>query len=178
MIDLKKHIAWEVQEITWPEIYPIWHQLLWPERVHPPIKSYTPMMNNKDIDMNIHRLAGDRWQFYNGVFFGIKTTDTGKVVACNSGHQCSKTLFRSRGLYVYPEFTRRGMAQSLLAHTALFAQDNGFEKIWSLPTEKAIPTYESVGYEIMSEVEDWPAYKNEDGVQTIRRNAYAEMQLK
>lgn len=175
-MDLAKHITWKVEEITWPEIFPIWQNLLWPERPH--FDKYTTMINNKDIDMDIRRKAQANFALYNGVFFGIKTTDKGQVIACNSGHQCSRTLFRSRGLYVYPEFTGRGIAHSLLAYTAKFAQDNGFEKIWSLPTEKALPIYNQVGYETMSPVEDWPAYKNAAGEQTIRRNAYVEMQLK
>jgi N-acetylglutamate synthase-like GNAT family acetyltransferase len=174
-MDLAKHITWKVEEITWPEIFPIWQNLLWPERPH--FDKYTTMINNKDIDMDIRRKAQANFALYNGVFFGVKTTDTGKVVACNSGHQCSNTLFRSRGLYVYPEFTGRGMAHSLLAYTAKFAQDNGFEKIWSLPTEKALPIYNQVGYETMSPVEDWESYKKADGEMVMRRNAYAEMQL-
>lgn len=174
-MDLAKHITWKVEEITWPEIFPIWQNLLWPERPH--FDKYTTMINNKDIDMDIRRKAQANFALYNGVFFGIKTTDKGQVIACNSGHQCSRTLFRSRGLYVYPEFTGRGIAHSLLAYTAKFAQDNGFEKIWSLPTEKALPIYNQVGYETMSPVEDWPAYKNAAGEQIIRRNAYVEMQL-
>ena len=172
---LAKHITWKVEEITWAEIFPLWHNELWPER--PKIRSYTTMINNEDIDMDIQRKAQGNFGLYNGVFFGIKTTDTGKVVACNSGHQCSKTLFRSRGLYVYPEFTGRGMAHSLLAYTAKFAQDNGFEKIWSLPTEKALPIYNQVGYETMGPVEDWESYEKADGEIVMRRNAYAEMQL-
>jgi len=174
-MDLAKHITWKVEQVTWEEIFPIWQNELWPER--PWIRSFTTMINNEDHDMSIKRKAEGNFGFYNGVFFGVKTTDTGKVVACNSGHQCSKTLFRSRGLYVYPEFTGRGMAHSLLAYTAKFAQDNGFEKIWSLPTEKALPIYNQVGYETMSPVEDWESYKKADGETVMRRNAYAEMQL-
>lgn len=177
-MDLDKHITWEIEEITWDEIFPIWQNLLWPDRVTPNIKCYTPMINNVDVDMNIHRMAKAHFGYYNGIFFGIKTSDAKrKVVACNSAHQCSRTLWRSRGLYVYPEFAGRGIAHSLLAYTAKFARDNGGEMIWSLPTEKALPIYNQVGYETMSPVEDWPAYKNAAGEQTIRRNAYVEMQL-
>ena len=174
-MDLANHITWKVEQVTWAEIFPLWHNELWPER--PKIRSYTTMINNEDIDMSIKTKAQGNFGFYPGVFFGIKTTDTGQVIACNSGHQCSNTLFRSRGLFVYPEFTGRGMAHSLLAYTAKFAQDNGFEKIWSLPTEKALPIYNQVGYETMSPVEDWESYKKADGEMVMRRNAYAEMQL-
>jgi len=174
MIDLKKHITWQIEEITYEEIYPIWADKLWPGR--PRIKPWSAMINATEYSMQIKRYAESNFGLYGGKFFGIKTTDTGQVIAINSGHQCSKTLFRSRGLFVYPEFTRRGMAQSLLAHTALFAQENGFEKIWSYPHEKAMKIYETVGY-TCGEPHEHQSYKNQDRVDVFRVNAYAELQL-
>ena len=121
-------ITYTVEEITWEQIYPIWANKLWPGRVK--IKPYTPMINATEYDMTIHKRAADNWMYYNGVFFGIKDPQTGKVIAVNSGHQCSNTLFRSRGLYVFPKYTGHGFAQALLAKTINFAREKGFEKIW------------------------------------------------
>ena len=164
---------WKVEEIEWHEIYPFWSQFLWPGR--PQIKPYTPMLNATDKDMNIHKLAGSNFAFYAGVFFGVKTVE-GDIVGVNSGHQCSNTLFRSRGLYVRPEVTGRGIAQALLTHTIEFARENGFKKIWSYPREKAIPTYKAVGYDC-GKAEIHEAYEKEDGTIVKRDNAYAELIL-
>jgi GNAT superfamily N-acetyltransferase len=163
-----------LKEIEWGEIYPIWASKLWPGR--PKIKSYTPMINATDIDKKIHRYANDNFAYYSGVFFGIKDLQNGKVVACNSGHQCSNTLFRSRGLYVFPKYTGKGLAQLLLQHTINFARKKGFKKIWSYPRDKAIPTYKAVGYTV-GETHEHEAYTKEDGSVLVRPNAYAELIL-
>lgn len=164
---------WKVEQIEWHEIYPFWSEHLWPGR--PNIKPYTPMINATDLDLDIHRKANANFAFYSGVFFGVRTIE-GDIVGVNSGHQCSNTLFRSRGLYVRPEATGRGIAQALLTHTIEFARENGFEKIWSYPRAKSMRTYEAVGFKC-DEVAEHEAYEKEDGTMVYRDNAYAEMIL-
>ena len=164
---------WKVEQIEWHEIYPFWSDRLWPGR--PNIKPYTPMINATDLDPDIHRKANANFAFYSGVFFGVRTIE-GKIIGVNSGHQCSNTLFRSRGLYVHPDATGRGIAQALLQHTVDFARENGFKKIWSYPRARAVRTYEAVGY-TCDEPAEHEAYKKEDGTMVHRDNAYAELIL-
>ena len=114
-----------VEEITWEEIYPIWSNYLWPGR--PNIKPYTPMINATELDLTIHKRAADKWMYYHGVFFGIRD-NAGKIIGVNSGHQCSNILFRSRGLYVTPEHTGKGLAQALLKHTIEYARKKNLKK--------------------------------------------------
>ena len=171
---MNETITYTVEEITWAEIYPIWADKLWPGR--PIIKPHTPMINATDKDNKINRYADDNFAYYSGVFFGIKDPRNGKVVACNSGHQCSNTLFRSRGLYVFPRYTGHGFAQAVLATTINFARKKGFEKIWSYPRAKTIRTYEAVGF-ICDEPHEHEAYTKDDGTLVERDNAYAELIL-
>jgi len=164
---------WNVEEITWGEIHPFWALYLWPGRQM--IKPWTPMINTTEYDFSITKKAEANFGFYPGVFFGVRTVE-GDIVGVNSGHACSSTLFRSRGLYVRPEVTGRGIAQALLIHTADFARKNGFKKIWSYPRARTIRTYEAAGY-TCDKPKEHEAYKKEDGTMVYRDNAYAEMIL-
>jgi GNAT superfamily N-acetyltransferase len=163
-----------LERIDWTTIYKVWSERLWPNR--PNIRPYTPMINATEYDMNIHKRAKDNWMYHNGVFWGIRYLPQNKIIGVNSGHQCNNKLFRSRGLFVYKDHTRKGLAQILLQATIDFAREKDFEKIWSYPRDKAIPTYKAVGYEV-GKPHEHEAYITADGVQLYRWNAYAELML-
>jgi len=166
---------YELEQIDWPTIHVIWADRLWPGR--PQIRPYTPMINATEYDMDIHKRVADNWMYYSGVFWGVRYLPHNKIIGVNSGHQCSNTLFRSRGLYVFKEHTRRGVAQCLLKAAIDFAREKDFEKIWSYPRDKAIPTYEAVGYEV-GKPHEHEGYQLANGEYVYRWNAYAELKLK
>jgi GNAT superfamily N-acetyltransferase len=86
---------------------------------------------------------------YTASFFGYAVND--KIVAVNSGHRCSDNSYRSRGLYVSPEFRKQGIGQKLLIATINQALDEGCKFIWSYPKKSSWGTYAASGFELASE---------------------------
>ena len=130
-----------IQRITYYLMFTIWHDHLWPNRTSP-IESTSAMrfLGGYDIEnMN-----------YPPYFFAW--VEDGKVLGVNSGHLCADNSFRSRGLYVFPEYRGRGIAQSLLKATIEEARNDGADFAWSYPKKSSWKAYESVGFELAS---DW-----------------------
>jgi len=97
----------DVQVITFTQILPIWKNELWPDRMSE-IETHSamtwPKPKAEPYDMGI---------FSNPVYFwGIY--DGGDLIAVNSGHLSSPLEFRSRGLWVHPNYRSLGLSQQLL----------------------------------------------------------------
>jgi len=160
-----------IREITFEEIKPLW-ELLWPGRDD--IAAMSTLTHEgddvwEDTDMSIY-------EKYSPIFFGIFTDDTNELVAVNSCHPTSETRMRSRGLYVKIGYGGKGLGQFILQHTIDYSRNNNFEVLWSLPREKAIKTYNAVGFEIVGELhegETWPS----SGVMQYGTNYYVEKKL-
>lgn len=124
-----------ITEISFEEIYRIWETKLWPGRKD--IKNMSSMLYNTGYDINIYKL-------YTPVFIAYK--DNGDILGVNSGHQTSKTDFRSRGLYVFPEFRGQGIGTLLLKETINLAKRHNCEHCWSIPRKTALGTYLAAGF--------------------------------
>ncbi|MGA1048065.1 MAG: GNAT family N-acetyltransferase [Minisyncoccia bacterium] len=70
----------------------------------------------------------------------------GKVIGVNSGHRCADGSYRSRGLYVKPQFRGLGLGVALLKATLKQATLEESKFIWSLPRMDSWKTYNSVGF--------------------------------
>jgi len=87
---------------------------------------------------------------------GIWKRPTGDVYVqrgVNSGHLTPNDKgtkeplwYRSRGLFVLPEWRKKGLGQLLLQRTIKEAIDKGCSHIWSYPNESAISVYLNVGF--------------------------------
>jgi GNAT superfamily N-acetyltransferase len=99
---------------------------------------------NQPYDMNVFT--------YPVYFFGIYDLD--KLIAVNSGHLTTITEFRSRGLWVDPEYRGMGLAQRILLATINQAKKEGASIIWSIPRLTALPAYERVGFKTVSGIID------------------------
>jgi GNAT superfamily N-acetyltransferase len=85
------------------------------------------------------------------IFLGYIINDN--IVAVNSGHACTnQNNYRSRGLWVDPNYRRQGIAQLLLTATIEQGQQEGYTQIWSYPRQSSWPTYQAVGFKLAS---DW-----------------------
>ncbi|MBX2988530.1 MAG: GNAT family N-acetyltransferase [Bdellovibrionaceae bacterium] len=122
--------------IAYEEIFPVWRNHLWPER-QDPIESMSAMTFPSGIDAGVMRL-------YKPSFFGIR--HQGKLIAVNSGHLTSKFDYRSRGLYVDPEFRNQGLAQKLLDAAARQGASEGAILMWSYPRRSALFSYLNFGF--------------------------------
>lgn len=128
-----------IQKITWEEIYEVWSKELWPTRTSK-IESTSAM--NFLSGYNMDNMKNTPTLF--GYVFG------GKVVGVNSGHRCADGSYRSRGLYVKPQFRGLGLGVALLKATLKQATLEESKFIWSLPRMDSWKTYNSVGFKLAS----------------------------
>ena len=95
----------ETRVLTFEEICKVWQEKLWPNR-QSPIETHSamtwPLTNSIPIDMDIFK--------YEPFFYGILEND--ELVAVNSGHKTEKNIYRSRGLWVDPNFRKKGYGKN------------------------------------------------------------------
>lgn len=133
------------KRITFEEILPIWETELWPGR-ESAIETHSvmtwPFSSNKlTHDMSIFNYDVHFW----GTFID------GNLVGVNSGHLTTNTEYRSRGIWVNPEFRGNGIAQQLLEMTKHSAVMAGAEMIWTMPRKTALSTYERFGFKTVGD---------------------------
>lgn len=130
-----------IVQIDFDSIYKIWSEKLWPGR-QSKIEANSAMEFLGGYDMfNMSTTP---------TFFGIVID--GNVVGTNSGHMCKNNQYRSRGLYVEPEYRKNGYGKLLLTATIEQGKKEGATLIWSLPKKTSINTYQSAGFVLAS---DW-----------------------
>ena len=145
-----------IKTITWEEILPIWKTQLWPGRTSP-IETNSAMCYLNGHNMfNMSSLP---------TFFGHVVD--GKIVGVNSGHPCVDN-YRSRGLWVHPDYRHQGIGRSLLKATIEQGFLEGFNLTWSYPRKTSWSTYRSAGFELSS---------NWQGSETSEANAYCYFKL-
>jgi len=130
-----------ITEITFDEIFPIWKNHLWPNRV-----------SQIEPSSAMNFLGGyDIANMKNKCFyFAYKINDD--IVGVNSGHLCKDKSFRSRGLYVFPEHRGNNIGVSLLKHTIRQARNLNSNYCWSYPKKSSWKTYNESGFMLAS---DW-----------------------
>lgn len=134
-----------IKKITWEEIYPFWKNYLWPERqskIEPKsamlfLGGYSTDHFTQDVD-----------------FFGYYANS--EIVGVNSGHICTgnqdnSVNYRSRGLWVNPQYRNRGIGQQLLLAAIDSAKNQGFTLVWSYPRQSSWLTYQATGFSLASE---------------------------
>lgn len=147
-----------IRTVDWPTIEYIWQTYLWPNR-------------QSKIETNSAMCYHSGHNMYNmsttPTFFGYYI---GKdLVGVNSGHMCANNEYRSRGLWVAPEYRGRGIGQQLLLATIEQARKEHARFAWSYPRRSSCATYQSAGFEITSE---WHLSE------TSEENAYCILNLK
>lgn len=137
-----------IKHISWEQILNIWSTELWPNR-NSPIETNSAMcfLNGHDMDNMVKTPA----------FFGYFVNK--KIVGVNSGHMCGDGSYRSRGLWVKPEFRNQGMGTLLLKETIDQAKKESAEFIWSYPRKSSWNTYSNAGFNLAS---DWEKSETSD----------------
>lgn len=133
--------------ISFSDVKPLW-EILWEKNEFKPMSS---MINATDTDLYIYEL-------FEPYFFGIYDGET--LIGVNSGHKTSNTRFRSRGLYVIPEYRRTGVASLLLQATIEKAKNLDCDIVWSLPREESLAVYEANGFFPVGDYVDLDYAKN------------------
>lgn len=130
-----------IAQISFEEILPIWNQFLWPNRT-------------SKIESNSAMLLGGGYNMYNmgtsATFFAYIVNDA--IAGVNSGHMCADRHYRSRGLFVFPEYRNQGIGTELLLKTIGQGRLEGAELAWSYPKFESWNTYRKAGFELYK---DW-----------------------
>ena len=124
-----------IKKITFDEIFPIWRDYLWPGRKSEirPTNGLTLLGKfDKEVEKN------------SPIFFGAFMD--GKCVGVNSGHKTNDDEYRSRGLYIFPDHRKKGIAQLLLKAVEDECIKEGGRLLWSMPRESALPAYKKFGF--------------------------------
>lgn len=154
-----------VRQIGWTQVEKIWLEYLWPDR-------NTVSRMSSLIDAKNHNKV--IYESYQPYFFGCIIDD--KLVGVNSGHQTSRTHFRSRGLYVFPEWRRHGIGVELINATVQKAVQQQCKYIWTMPRKNALSTYEKCGFEKKSPWFDTGTHMDRT-IKLSEANCYAERKL-
>ena len=121
---------------TFQDVKNIWNEKLWPDRKST-IKEMSSMQYLGGFDMAIY-------EKYKPTFFIVKYGNT--IVGVNSGHRTKDRLYRSRGIWVDPEYRRHGVAQLLFDMTEKQAKKENCDAVWSMPRKSALSAYEKFGF--------------------------------
>lgn len=94
----------EYSETTFEEIYDLWNEGLWPNRVSK-IESRSSLSWDAELwegygNISITKQKDTIWK-YEPTFWAAKSD--GKLIGVNSGFKTNDNIYRSRGLYVSPE---------------------------------------------------------------------------
>lgn len=128
-------------KVDFEQVLNIWKNHLWLNRTSQ-IESHSAMLLNKTYDIKNFE--------YQSTYF-VYVVD-GVIAGCNSGHMCSDLTYRSRGLFVFPEFRKKGKGVRLLKATIDQAMQEKATCVWSYPRQSSWSTYAAAGFELSS---DW-----------------------
>ena len=140
---MDKELNLYYRRITFEEIIPYW-DILWEGRKH---FAYSQMQ------MRGGHAACDHFKF--SAFAAVerrvnpKNTYefTDKIVGVNAGHRSTKGEYRTRGLWVNPEYRGHGIAQRLFQMLEEQAMAEQCRWLWSFPRLSSLPAYMRAGYE-------------------------------
>jgi len=136
-----------IVKISFEEILEIWQTYLWPTRISK-IESHSAMLLDGTMTLQ-------NWQ-YQPSYFAFKLDNN--IVGCNSGHKCEDNSYRSRGLFVFPEYRKKGIGVELLKYTVQQGIDEGCNLVWSYPRQSSWNTYQKTGFSLYS---DWHQGEND-----------------
>jgi GNAT superfamily N-acetyltransferase len=86
---------------------------------------------------------------YPATFFAAY--DNERIIGVNSGHKTADKLYRSRGLWVDPNYRKQGVAQLLFESTETQARLEGCDAVWSIPRKTALSAYQRFGFETVGD---------------------------
>lgn len=143
-------------EITFENILSVWEKYLWPNRASP-IETVSAMLYLEGYNMRNFSYTPKYLGYYvNGDLAGV-----------NSGHMCADGSYRSRGLYVFPNYRKQGIGVQLLLKIINQGKIENANFVWSLPRLESWSTYQKAGFNITT---DW--HKTETGT-----NAYCRIDI-
>ena len=127
-------VKYKVSKSNFSEVYTIWRDHLWPERIEP-IEETSALLFREGIDMSYRSSE---------VFF-VKIELDSQIIGVCSGQRTGAQEFRSRGLWVSETFRKRGLGSKLFYEVEDESKRRGGIHLWTLAREESKGFYESMG---------------------------------
>jgi GNAT superfamily N-acetyltransferase len=123
-----------ITTIEYADILPLW-QNLWPSTENiQPYNKFRFMTTQEDA------------RIPRGPVYYIGAYDSNNIVGCISCYSTSELGFRVRGIYVDPNYQRKGIGRLLLSAVDSRAQESGHTFVWGYPRQSSWGLYEKCGY--------------------------------
>lgn len=134
-----------IRKVDFQTVLPIWRNELWPDRKSP-IESHSAMTwPYGDADTQYCMKVFD----YPATFWAAYHDD--EIVGVNSGHRTAHNEYRSRGIWVHPDYRRKGISRMLFLDLEEQAIMEGCHVIWSIPRITGLPAYEAAGFQAIGD---------------------------
>lgn len=128
-----KSMNYQIKKIDYVTILPAWEKL-WPGREHSAHSSMRMLGGHGPEIRDTYKWTG----------FGVY--DGKRLVGVNAGHKSSQFDYRTRGLWVDPDYRGQGVAQQLFEKLEEQAKYEGSRWLWSFPRLPSLPAYMNAGY--------------------------------
>jgi GNAT superfamily N-acetyltransferase len=180
-LTLGNQVAAVLEECRFEDVLPIWQSRLWPGRISK-IESNSAMKWLGGIDLELMQAPASFWRIRT-VEKEVNETPP-RVIAVLSGHfggiipppvvqnsDSTKLIrsFRTRGLFVDPEYRGSGAASAIMKAALIEAKESGCEAAWTFPRKTAMPAYEKMGFKMVG---NWIG-ENDPGAGEFGPNCFA-----
>ena len=150
----------EIINSDYETVLPIWRDYLWLGR-KTPVEAASALIYMGGYDANIFKENVDFW--------AARDRTNKKILGVLSGHKTVDQKYRMRGIYVYEEVRKNGIAEQLFLSLKKRASSLGEQKIWTLARKDSFSFYKKMGFVQDS---DWIGDQFEFGP-----NCYASLNL-
>ncbi len=179
-LTLGSHVAAVLEDCQFEDVLPIWQAKLWPGRISK-IESNSAMKWLGGIDLELMqapasfwriRLAENQFDKTEPPVIAVLSGHFGGLISSDNENIDSKKLvrgFRTRGLFVAPEFRGMGAASAIMNAAFIEAKRSGCEVVWTFPRKTAMPAYEKMGFKMVG---SWVG-ENDPGAGEFGPNCFA-----
>ena len=129
-----------IKQIDYATILTAWEKL-WPGRQH---TAYSTMLMSGGYDTDIPDKF--KWRAWGAYDLKYGSVDRARLVGVNAGHKSANREYRTRGLWVDPNYRGQGIAGKLFAQLEQQAENEHARWLWSFPRLPSLPVYMTAGY--------------------------------
>ncbi len=131
-------IIFDLRNIPFDEILPVWSTYLWKARVSEIAPTSAIKYGTLPYEYDISYMDSE--------FHGVGAYFEDFLIGVNSVHNTGGSQWRSRGLFVFDEFRGNGVGQALLKSSIDIARKSGMTEMWTMPKQTSLTTYEKSGF--------------------------------
>lgn len=124
----------QIEKISYKDILKLW-KLLWPNTTDIQPMSSIQYLGGYDIEI---------YKKYQPTYIGLYNSK--KLIGCISGHKSSSEYYRTRGIYILPDYRGQKLSNILFEQMFIESQNQNCNFIWSLPRKSALYSYTSKGF--------------------------------